>query len=128
MIDATDKQEEFMLELDERLRGLFDPDVEIGWLPILLQKAEHVSSFAIKVSMRNTCMKIYNGKELRDGKGWEFVKDPSFQNARAKVAFALVRVWVKDGKAGVALEATELVIQEGETHPKMTHCFSLDKL
>ena len=82
----------------------------------------------MKVSMRNTCITIYDGKELRGGRGWEFVKDLSFQNARAKVAFAPVRVWEKDGKAGVALEATELVIQEGEIRTKMADCFSLDKL
>ena len=73
-------------------------------------------------------IKIYDGKDLRDGKGWEFVKDLSFQNANAKIAFAPVRVWQKDGKAGAALEATELVIQEGEIRTKMADCFSLDKL
>ena len=45
-----------------------------------------------------------------------------------KVAFAPVRVWEKDGKAGVALEATELVIQEGEIRTKMADCFTVDKL
>ena len=112
VIDVKDKQEEFMLKLDKRLRELSALDAKIDWLPILMEKAEHASSFSIKVSMRNTCIKIYDGKDLRDGKGWKFVKDLSFQNAKAKVAFAPVRVWEKDGKAGVALEATELVIQE----------------
>jgi len=128
VIDVKDKQEEFMLKLDKRLRELFAPDAKVDWLPILMEKAEHASSFSIKVSMRNTCIKIYDGKDLRDGKGWEFVKDLSFQNARAKVAFAPVRVWEKDGKAGVALEATLLVIQEGEIRTKMADCFSVDRL
>ena len=78
--------------------------------------------------MRNTCIKIYDGKDLRVGKKWEFVKDLSFQSANAKLAFAPVSVWEKDGKAGVALEATELVIQEGEIRTKMADCFSVDKL
>jgi len=39
-----------------------------------------------------------------------------------------VRVWEKDGKAGVALEATELVIQEGEIRTKMADCFSVGTL
>ena len=56
------------------------------------------------------------------------MKDFPFQNAKAKVAFAPVRVWEKDGKAGVALEATMLVLQEGEIRTKMADCFSLDKL
>ena len=78
--------------------------------------------------MRNTCIKIYDGKKLRGGKGWEFVKDYPFQNAKAKVAFAPVRVWEKDRKAGVALEATMLVLQEGTVRTKMDDCFSLDAL
>ena len=81
--------------------------------------------------MRSTCIKIYDGKEseLRTGKGWDFVKDFRFQNSLAKVAFAPVRVWEKDGKAGVALEAAELVLQEGEGHAKkVDECFSLDAL
>jgi hypothetical protein len=77
-----------------------------------MEKAEHASSFSIKVSIRSTCIKIYDGTKLTDGKGWEFVKDFPFQNAKTKVAFAPVRVWEKDGKAGVALEATMLVLQE----------------
>ena len=77
--------------------------------------------------MRNTSMKICDGTNLRTGKGWVFVKDFSFQNANTKVTFAPVRVWEKDGKAGVALEATELVIQECELRTKMADCFSVDE-
>ena len=94
----------------------------------MMEKTEHASSFSIKVSMRNTCINIDDGKELRGGKGWEFVKDYPFQNAKAKVAFAPVRVWEKDRKAGVALEATMLVLQEGTVRTKMEDCFSLDAL
>ena len=128
VIDVKDKQEEFMLKLDKRLRELSALDTKIDWLPILMEKPEHASSFSIKVSMRNTCIKIYDGKDLRDGKEWEFVKDLSFQNANAKIAFAPVRVWEKDGKAGVALEATMLVLQDGAVRTKMENCFSLDAL
>ncbi len=104
-----------MLKLDKRLHELSALDAKIDWLSILMEKAEYASSFSIKVSMRNTCIKIYDGTKLTDGKGWEFVKDFPFQNA-------------KDGKAGVALEATMLVLQEGEIRTKMADCFSLDAL
>ena len=93
-----------------------------------MEKAEHASSFSIKVSMRNTCINIYDGKKLRGGKGWGFVEDYPFQNAKARVAFAPVRVWEKDRKAGVALEAIMLVLQEGTVRTKMEDCFSLDAL
>ena len=128
VIDVKDKQEEFMLKLDKRFRELSAPDTKVDWLPTLMEKTEHASSFSLKVSLRNTCIKIYDGKELRAGKGWEFVKHFPFRNAKAKIAFALARVWEKDGKAGVALEATMLVLQEGEIRTKMADCFSLDSL
>lgn len=127
VIDVQDKQEEFMLNMNKRLRELSAPDAKVDWLPILMEKAEHASSFSIRVSMQ-TCIKIFDGKELRDGRGWDFVKDFLFQNAEAEIAFAPVRIWEKDGKAGVALEATRLVLQEGEIRSKMQDCFSLDKL
>ena len=58
VIDVQDKQEEFMLNMNKRLRELSAPDAKVDWLPILMEKAEHASSFSIKVSMRNTCIKI----------------------------------------------------------------------
>ena len=128
VIDVGDEQEEFMNALDKCIQALAATDDKIDWFPILMEKTEHASSFSIKASMRNTCIKIYDGKELRGGKGWEFVKDYPFQNAKAKVAFAPVRVWEKDGKAGVALEATMLVLQEGSVRTKMEDCFSMDTL
>ncbi len=45
VIDVKDKQEEFMLELDKRFRELFAPDANVDWLPVLMEKAEHASSF-----------------------------------------------------------------------------------
>ena len=62
------------------------------------------------------------------GRGWTFVKDISFQNTNANFAFALVRVWEKDGKTGVAFAATELVIQACDMRTKMADCFSVDEL
>ena len=117
-----------MNDLDNKFRELFAPGEGVDWFPLLLERAEHASSFAVKVSTRNTCIKIHDGGKLVDGKGWEFVKDFPFQNAKAKVAFAPARVWEKNGRAGVALEATMLVLQAGESRAKMEDCFGLDDL
>ena len=127
--DVKDKQEEFMKELDKRFQDLLGPSEKRDWMPILVDKIEYASSISMRVNLRSTCIKIYDGKELRTGKGWDFVKDFRFQNSLAKVAFLPVRVWEKDGKAGVALEAAELVLHEGEGHAKkVDECFSLDAL
>ena len=58
VIDVKDEQEEFMQKLNKRLRELSAPDAKVDWQPILMEKAEHASSFSIKVSMRSTCIKI----------------------------------------------------------------------
>ena len=128
IFDALDKQEEFLQKMDKRFRELHAPKDGVDWYPILLEKAQHASSFSVRVSIKNTCIKIYDGKTLHDGKGWEFIKDFCFQNAKAKVACVPARDWEKDAKAGVALEATMLVLQEGEVRTKMADCFSVDKL
>ena len=93
----------------------------------MLERAEHASSFALKVSTQNMRIKIYDGNKLLDGKGWDFIKDFPFQNAKAKVAFIPARVWERDGKAGVASEATMLVLQAGEHRAKMEDCFLLGR-
>ena len=128
VIDVDGDQEAFMTDLDNKLRALFSPDANVDWFPLLLERAEHSSIFALKVSTRNTRIKIHDGNKLLDGKGWDFIKDFPFQNAKAKVAFVPARVWERDGKAGVAIEATMLVLQAGEHRAKMEDCFSLEEL
>ena len=68
IINEKDKQTEFMLKLGKRLRKLSALDAKFNCLPILTGKAEHASSFSIKSSMQNSCIKIYDGKDLRHEK------------------------------------------------------------
>ena len=128
IFDVDGEQEMFMNNLDKKLREIFAPKEGVDWFPLLLERAEHASSFGLKVSTRNTCIKIHDGTKLIEGKGWDFIKDFPFQNAKAKVAFAPARVWEKNGKAGIALEATMLVLQAGEFRAKMEDCVSLKDL
>ena len=76
-------------------------------------------------------LKIYNSnadEKLRTGKGWDFIKDVRFANAMAKLAFAPVRIWHKEGKAGVALQASLLVVDESDKRPALRACFGEDDL
>ena len=98
IFDVDGEQEMFMNDLDKKLRELFAPKEGVDWFPLLLERAEHASSFGLKVSTRNTCIKIHDGTKLIEGKGWDFIKDFPFQNAKAKVAFAPARVWEKMGR------------------------------
>ena len=76
-------------------------------------------------------LKIYksNAEEtLRTGKGWDFIKYVRFANAKAKLAFAPVRIWHKEGKAGVALQASLLLVGESDRRPALSDCFGEDDL
>ena len=76
-------------------------------------------------------LKIYNSnadEKLRTGKGWDFIKDVRFANAKAKLAFAPVRIWHKEGKAGVALQASLLVVDESNQRPALSDCFGENDL
>ena len=76
-------------------------------------------------------LKIYNSnadEKLRTGKGWDFIKDVRFANAKAKLAFAPVRIWHKEGKAGVVLQASLLVVDETEQRLVLSDCFGEDDL
>ena len=128
VFDVDGKQAAFMNDLDKKFQELYAPGEGVDWFPILLEKAEHSSSFAMRVSSRNTCFKIHDGGKLVEGRGWDFIKEFPFQNAKAKVAFTPARIWEKNGKAGVALEATMLVLQAGEFRAKMEDCFGLEDI
>ena len=76
-------------------------------------------------------LKIQNSnadEKLRTGKGWDFIKDVRFANAKAKLAFAPVRIWHKEGKAGVALQASLLVVDESDQRPAWSDCFGENDL
>ena len=66
--------------------------------------------------------------KMRVGKGWDFIKNVNLGNANVKLVFAPVRVWHKEGKAGVALEASLLVVEETEQRPTVSDCFGEDDL
>ena len=81
--------------------------------------------------MRETSLKIYNStadEKLLTGQGWNFTKDVRFANAKAKLAFAPVRIWHKEGKAGVALQASLLVVDESDQRPALSDCFGKDDM
>ena len=89
------------------------------------------SSFSVKVNLRETMLKLYNStadRKLCNGKGWDFIKDVRFGDAKAKLAFAPIRIWHKEGKAGVALQASLLVAEETEQRPVLSDCFGEDDL
>ena len=76
-------------------------------------------------------LKICNSnadEKLRTGKGWDFITDARFANGKATLAFAPVRIWHKEGKAGVALQASLLVVDESDQRPALSDCFGEDDL
>ena len=76
-------------------------------------------------------LKIYNSNAdeiLRTGKGWDFIKDVRFANDKANLRLPPIRIWHKEGKAGVALQAPLLVVDESDQRPALSDCFGEDDL
>ena len=139
VVDVEGDQEIFMNKLNKQFHRVFleslqergGPIPKVEWHPILMEKRGYASSFSVKVNLRETVLKIYNSnadEKLRTGKGWDFIKDVRFANAKAKLAFAPVRIWHKEGKAGVALQASLLVVDESDQRPALSDCFGEDDL
>ena len=138
VVDVEGDQEIFMNKLKqfhrlflESLQERGEPIPKVEWHPILMEKRGFASSFSVKVNLRETMLKIYNSnadEKLRTGKGWDFIKDVRFANAKAKLASAPVRIWHTEGKAGVALQASLLVVDESDQRPALSDCFGEDDL
>ena len=140
------EQEEFMRKVNKRFHKLFleslqgrgQPIPKVEWRPILTEKEGMAPYFSAKVNLRETAIKIYDStaeQKLRvfhraggPGTGWDVVKDFRFCNARAKLVCAPARVWLKEGKAGVAFEASLLVVEETRPRPAVNDCFGENDL
>ena len=113
------------------LHGRGHPIPKVEWRPILTEKEGMAPYFSAKVNLRETAIKIYDAtaeQKMRVGTGWDFVKDFRFCNARAKLVCAPARVWLKEGKAGVAFEASLLVVEETRQRPAVNDCFGENDL
>ena len=139
VVDVEGDQEIFMDKINKQLHKLFLASLEkrgmpipkVEWHPILMEKRGTGSSFSLKVNLRETVLKIYNSnaeEKLRTGKGWDFIKDVRFGDAKAKLVFAPVRIWHKEGKAGVALQASLIVVEETGQRLVLSDCFDDDNL
>ena len=139
VIDVAGEQEAFMNELSKKFHKLFleelrrrgEPIPKVEWHPVLMEKKGMASSFSVKVNLRETMLKIWDPAaeiKMRVGKGWDFIKNVNLGHAKVKLVFAPVRVWHKEGKAGVALEASLLVVEETEQRPTVSDCFGEDDL
>ena len=115
----------------ESLQERGGPIPKVEWHPILMEKSGFAPSFSVKVNLRETRLKIYNSnadEKLRTGKGWDFIKDVRFATAEAKLAFAPVGIWHTEGKAGVALQASLLVVDESHQRPALSDCLGENDL
>ena len=133
------EQEAFLHKVNKQFHKLFlenlqdrgRPIPKVEWRSILTEKEGMAPYFSAKVNMRETAIKIYDPtaeQKMRVGTGWDFVKDLRFCNARAKLVCVPARVWQTEGKAGVAFEASLLVVEEARQRPAVNDCFGEDDL
>lgn len=100
-------------------------DTNMDWLALLLEKAAYTPSFSINVVMRSAHITLYNGPALCHGKRRGMCQRFLFPDCKHIVCLFLCASEGHGEKAGVALAATELVIQEGKAHSTQSTTLSL---
>jgi len=111
----------FMETLDTKSREAFAALTKTTWNPLVTETSVFGSCKSAKV---NVILKgadltkiavVVDGKVVR-GEGWDFLKDymdecNSFRRSELKVVVRVKKLWTYAGKAGLKLEATQLVLR-----------------
>lgn len=121
------EQAAFLQEATEKIRVEMKLEAEVEWKPLIPKNELYESSaVSIKVGLMGgdnvlTALKFKLNNVTTAGKGWDFLKDQAtvagqkhrsvaFNGAEVMVVSKL-RPWMRDGKAGVELVATQLAIK-----------------
>ena len=111
----------FFKELDEKVSSEYLIVQKANWQSIVYEDLLFNGGGSIKVHVvlaggSLTKLTVVDNGKVDRGEGWEFLKDyldkkVSFYNTEVKVCLRPRSVWLKDGKAGLSLEATRLVLR-----------------
>ena len=124
----------FLTQLDEKSKEAFGEIAKANWMPLVSENGLFSSSSAkVVVTLKGDELTriavVANGKVTR-GEGWEFLKEyidagNSFRNSDVKLTARVKKPWNVGGKAGIQLEATQIVLRPSE-RPKEADAFADD--
>ena len=125
---------EFLSQLDEKSRDGFTEIAKNAWSALVTEDSLFAtSSTKITVVLKGAGLTkiavVADGKVVR-GEGWDFLKTyveggNTFRHAEVKVVARIKKLWHVSGKAGLKLEATQIVLRATDK-PKEADAFADD--
>lgn len=125
-VRLADPQVELLKKLDDTAHSAFSRFAEVKWNPLVTEAVKMDGKYNDKLCKFNvvlkgdglTKIKIVDGGKVISGEGWEFLKElgyvngsSAFKRAEVKAAIKVKKLWHVAGKAGLSLEATQLVLR-----------------
>jgi len=121
-VNLAAPQAEFVKKLDDTARTSFAKFADAKWNPLVVENDKY-SNFLCKFNVifsgdGLTKIIIVDDRKILRGEGWEFLKEHGFTNgtnafkrADVKLSAKIKKLWHVAGKAGLTLEATQLVLR-----------------
>ena len=115
-ISLGQSEASFLESLDANCQQRFSALTRATWNPLV--KDGGCKATAVLTGPREglTKLAIVQGGKVIRGEGWEFLKPyvESLRHAEVKAVLRLKKLWNVAGKAGIKLEATQLVLKATE--------------
>ena len=122
-LDLADGQATFMRELDKAAEEAFAKIVDAKWNAIVTSNPLYKSALCkVTVILEGadlTKLAIVVDEKVHCGEGWEFLEPfikrcNAFKYADVKITAKVKKLWNVAGKAGLGLEATQIVFKPSE--------------
>jgi hypothetical protein len=110
----------FLKQLDEKASEEHKKIRDASWNPLVTEDALFNGGSSVKVHVALTGsaltkLTVVEGTKIDRGEGWAFLQEKlesgNFYNADVKVCLRVRSIWFQDGKAGISLAATNLVLR-----------------
>jgi len=115
-VTLNTSQAEFLQKLDETAQTALSDLMPAKWNPLVSPEYSQCKVSVVLAGDGLTKLVVVKDGKVHRGEGWEFLKsfETKFNHAEVKLVFRVRKVWHLAGKAGMALEATQLVLKPTE--------------
>ena len=135
-INLQKAEAEFLTQLDENCSAAFANLGKAIWNPLISENGLFsTSSVKVTVTLKGeglTKIAVVANNKVTRGEGWDFLKaflddGNTFRNSEVKLTARVMKLWNVGGKAGIKLEATQIVLRPGaNTRPQEKDAFDDD--
>ena len=135
-INLQKAESDFLTQLEENCSAAFANLGKAIWNPVVTENGLFSTSSAkVTVTLKGeglTKIAIVANNKVTRGEGWDFLKTyiedgNTFRNSEVKLTVRVMKLWNVGGKAGIKLEATQIVLRPGvNTRPQEVDAFADD--